>query len=206
MANQNANRLNTLFLPVMVCFVWVSYSFAALAQTNTQLQQQLLKMAEQNRQIQQDISHYAPTDIPPALQSLTSNIENLHSQTLKEIIALHGWPSKSQVGEKGVLAAFSLAQHSNDLAFQQNLLPLIIQSYINKDGIEGKDVAEFTDKVSIKLGKKQVFGTQAKVVNDKVIFAPIKNRDSVDQLRNQMGMPPLAEFERSLERLNNLSQ
>ena len=79
------------------------------------------------------------------------------------------------------------------------MLPFVIQSYIDKDGIAGQDVAQFTDNVSIKLGKKQVFGTRAEFLNGKVIFTPIENEASVDLLRAQMDMPPLAEYKTTLE-------
>ena len=105
---------------------------------------------------------------------------------------------------KGIQAAFMLLKHSHDLAFQQDMLPLIIQSYLDREGIAGKDVAQFTDNVSIKLGKKQVFGTQAEFISGKVIFVPIENEDSVDQLRAQMDMPPLAEYKKILEKFYNV--
>ncbi len=79
------------------------------------------------------------------------------------------------------------------------MLPLIIQSFLDIDGIAVKVVAQFTDNVSIKLGKKQVFGTQAEVIDGKVIFAHIENEDSVDPLRAQMGMSTLAAYKKTLE-------
>ena len=177
----------------------VFYSLSALAQVDKTLQSQLLKMAAQNKEIHQNLDKYALGNVPTALQSVATEIEDLHTQTLKEIVSLHGWPSKKQVEVEGVQATFMLIKHSKDLAFQQDMLPLIIQSYLDKEGIAGQDVAQFTDNVSIKLGKKQVFGTQAEFINGKVIFAPIENQDSVDQLRAQMNMPSLAEYKKTLE-------
>ena len=189
-------------------FVYLLVVFCSLAvygQPNQALQMQLIKMATQQSEIQQNFQKYDKTTLPASLQLLATNINQLHTETLKEIVSLNGWPNKESVTEQGVKAAFSIVNHSTDLAFQQDMLPLIIQSYINQDGIAGKDVAEFTDKVSLKLGKPQVFGTQAEVVEGKIQFAPIENQANVDQLRAQMGMPPLAEFKESLERLHNLN-
>ena len=183
----------------IVCMVLTFYSLSALAQVDKILQSQLVKMSEQNQEIRQSLSQYASGDVPAALQSVATEIDNLHTQTLKEIIRLYGWPSKQQVEEEGVQATFLLIKHSKDLALQQDMLPLIIQSYLDKEGIAGQDVAQFTDNVSIKLGKKQVFGTQAEFISGKVIFAPIENQDSVDQLRAQMSMPSLAEYKKTLE-------
>ena len=162
-------------------------------------------MATQQAEIQQNLQKYDKTTLPASLQLLATNINQLHTETLKEIVSLNGWPNKESVTEQGVKAAFSIVNHSSDLAFQQDMLPLIIQSYINQDGLAGKDVAEFTDKVSLKLGKPQVFGTQSEMVEGKIQFAPIENQANVDQLRAQMGMPPLAEFKESLKRLHNLN-
>jgi hypothetical protein len=177
-------------------------SMPLLAEVNEDLQSQLIKMAQQNQQVRQSLEKYNTENIPPALQTLASQIDKLQTQTLKEIITLHGWPTKKKVGEKGTQAAFILVQHSKNLVFQQDMLPLIIQSFLDKGGIAGKDVARFTDSVSIRLGKKQVFGTQVKWIDGKVVFAPIENEDSVNLLRAQMGMPPLEEYKRSLEAFN----
>jgi hypothetical protein len=171
-----------------------------MAQTKPELQKQLLDMAEQSNQIHATLT----SDSTKALKSMAIDITGLHTQALREIVQLQGWPSKDQVTEEGVRAAFVLVSHSNNLSFQQDMLPLIIQSYIDKQGVSGENVAIFTDKVSIAQGKNQVFGTQANVIGGKVVFLQIENEESVDKLRAQMGMQSLAEFKQSLETLNNV--
>ena len=170
-------------------------TLTATAQTKPVLQKQLLNMAQQSKQIQAT----QKSDTPEVLKSMASAITKLHTQTLNEIVQLQGWPTKAQVSEQSVRAAFELVSYSNNLSFQQDMLPLIIQSYIDKQGIGGEAVAIFTDKVSIAQGKNQVFGTQADFVNGKVVFFQIENEQSVDQLRAQMGMSPLAEYKKNLE-------
>ena len=177
-------------------------SMPLLAEVNEDLQSQLIRMAQQNQQVRQSLEKYNTENVPPALQTLASQIDKLQTQTRKEIITLHGWPTNKKVGEKGTQAAFILVQHSKNLVFQQDMLPLIIQSFLDKSGIAGKDVAKFTDRVSIRLGKKQVFGTQARWIDGKVVFAPMENEDTVNLLRAQMGMPPLEEYKKSLETFN----
>jgi hypothetical protein len=179
---------------------------ATLAQIDQNSQQQLVKMAEQVQEIRESLKKYNQENIPLALQELVLEIDNIHIQTLQNIIDLHGWPTEDKVGEKGVQAAFLLVKHSENLVFQQDMLPLIIQSFLDKEGIAGKDVAQFTDNVSIRLGKKQVFGTQSKLINGKIIFAPIENEDSVDSLRAQMGMSTLAEYKETLKTLYDLQK
>jgi len=117
------------------------------------------------------------------------------------MVKLHGWPNQQQVGKQGVLAAFELVKHSSNLTFQQNMLPLVLQSYLDQDGLIGQDVAELTDNVYIKQGEKQVFGTQADWLNGQVVFLPIENEETVDQLRAQMGLSPLDEYKQALKKL-----
>jgi hypothetical protein len=167
----------------------------ATAQTKPELQKQLLNMAQQSKKIQAT-QRSNTTDV---LKSMAIELTQLHTQTLNQIVQLQGWPTKHQVTEDGVRAAFQLVSHSKNLSFQQNMLPLIIQSYMDKQGLIGEAVAIFTDEVSIAQGKSQVFGTQANVIGGKVVFFKIENEDSVDQLRAQMGMSTLAEFRKSLE-------
>jgi antitoxin component of RelBE/YafQ-DinJ toxin-antitoxin module len=170
------------------------------AQTKPILQKQLLNMAQQSEQIQVAQKN----DATEALKSMATDISQLHTQTLNQIVQLQGWPTKAQVTEEGVRAAFSLASHSNNLSFQQNMLPFIIQSYMDKQGMSGEAVAIFTDKVSIAQGKNQVFGTQADLIDGKLVFFKIENEDSVDQLRAQMGMTNLAEYKKILVAIHGL--
>jgi hypothetical protein len=45
---------------------------------------------------------------------------------LKEVVAKHGWPGKSLVGEDGAFAAWLLVQHADaDAAFQKQRLELM---------------------------------------------------------------------------------
>jgi hypothetical protein len=176
-------------------------STSIIAQVDQSLSAQLLKMAEQSQEIRQNLQQYGPNKIPKALTLIAAEIDKLHSQTLAAMVKLHGWPNQQQVGKQGVKAAFTLVQHSSNLTFQQNMLPLVIQSYLDHDGLTGHDVAELTDNVYLKQGKPQVFGTQADWINGQVVFLPIEDEQSVDQLRAQMGLGTLDEYKQSLENL-----
>ena len=167
----------------------------ATAQTKPVLQKQLLNMAQQSKQIQAA----QKSDASEVLKNIAADISQLHTQTLNEIVQLQGWPTKEQITEEGVKAAFALVSHSNNLHFQQDMLPFIIQSYMDKQGISGEAVAIFTDKVYIAQGKNQVFGTQADLIGGEIVFFQIENEDSVDQLRAKMHMSPLKEYKKTLE-------
>jgi antitoxin component of RelBE/YafQ-DinJ toxin-antitoxin module len=112
------------YVVLLLLSMWL---LPADAQTKPILQQQLLNMAQQSQQIQLALK----SDATEALKSMAADISQLHTQTLNQIVQLQGWPTKAQVTEEGVRTAFSLASHSNNLSFQQNMLLFIIQSYMD---------------------------------------------------------------------------
>ncbi|WP_133468833.1 DUF6624 domain-containing protein [Paraglaciecola marina] len=179
-------------LSLILCLLVFSQKINAEVQT--QLQNRLTQMAQQALEVTQQ----SATD-NQVLQQLQTDILNLHTQTLEEIVSLHGWPSQSLVGSQGVNAAVTIVKYSEDLDFQQNMLPLIIQSYMNGQGVTGQSVADITDLVAIRKGQKQVFGTQYQITQGKLVFSPIENVDSLDQLRAELNLPPFAEFKKQLE-------
>jgi hypothetical protein len=174
-------------------------TFFAIAEVDQGLQNQLVKMAEQSRQVRQNSIKYTAENLPSTVQSLATQMSSLHTQTLKEIVRLHGWPDKKRVGIEGVQAALFLVQNSSSLAFQQDMLPFIIQAYINKDGVSGQQAATLTDIISIAQGKPQILGTQFDIVDGQVTFKPLANQATVDKLRAAMQLPPLADYKKQLE-------
>jgi hypothetical protein len=191
-------------MKVIFCITLLLYSFSTSAQTDEKLQNRLIKMAEQSLQVRQSVSQYTEQSAPAALQSIATDIDNLHTKTLQEMVALHGWPNQKLVGKQAVQATFLLVQHARDLSFQLNMLPLVIQSYLDGEGVAGQNVAELTDTVAIKQGKKQVFGTQAEIIDGQIVLAPIEDENSVEQLRAQLGLGTLAEYKKTLETLHGL--
>ncbi|MEP1385568.1 MAG: DUF6624 domain-containing protein [Paraglaciecola sp.] len=181
------------YLSCILCLL--AFSQDVYGKIDSELQNRLVQMAKQSLEITQQ-NH---SDNNEVLQQLQTDLLNLHSETLQAIVSLHGWPSESLVGTKGVTAAFIIVKHSQDLLFQQNMLPLIIQSYLNGQGITGQSVAIITDLVAIKQEKPQIFGTQYDVINGKVIFKPIANIGTIDSLRAELSLVPFAEFKQQLE-------
>jgi hypothetical protein len=130
---------------------------------------------------------------------MAADISQLQTQTLNQIVQLQGWPTKAQVTEEGVRAAFSLASHSNNLSFQQSILPFIIQSYMDKQVMSVEAVAILTDKVSMLKAKVRYLVHKQILIGGKLVFFKIENEDSVDQLIAQMGMTTLKIYKKTLE-------
>lgn len=114
---------------------------------------------------------------------------------LEEIIKQHGWPGKSLVGEEASKAAFLILQHS-DLTRQEKYLSLLKKA-ARKGDTRPADVAMLEDRILVRRGKKQIYGTQVHSGPDtggKLVLAPIENEKDVDKRRASVGLMPLAEY------------
>ena len=177
------------------------FSVSIFAKTNNPLQESLIQMAHEDQLIRKNIEKFAGQKIPNELLEKARAIDFENTEKLKSLITKYSLLTKDLVGEEGVAAVFLIVQHSPDLKFQEKMLPFLKSSYLNNDGITGQQVALLTDKIMIKQGKNQVYGTQFDVKNKQIIFKPIENIDNVNKLRAEMKMPPLDFYKKLLEKM-----
>jgi hypothetical protein len=119
---------------------------------------------------------------------------------LREIIAEHGWPTYSLVGEEAEDAAWAIAQHSDhDPAFQREALEWLRVAVEHEDASPG-NLAYLTDRIAVGDGEPQTYGTQIGCGEDGPAPAtPIDDEATVDERRAEVGLPPLAEYYAELE-------
>lgn len=113
---------------------------------------------------------------------------------LKGVVARRGWPGKSLVGEDGAHDAWLLVQHADaDRAFQRRCLTLM-EAAAGRGEVRKDDLAYLTDRVLVGEGKKQRYGTQARIENGEVTPLPIEDEANVDSRRAALGLPPLKQY------------
>jgi hypothetical protein len=112
------------------------------------------------------------------------------TERLKVAIAKHGWPGKRIVGLDGANAAWVVAQHADDIAFQAACLARM-EPLVKTGEVAGKDYAFLFDRVAIIHGRPQRYGTQF----DGDDLAPLEDPKHVDERRRSVGLGPLAEYE-----------
>ena len=114
---------------------------------------------------------------------------------LEEIIRQYGWPGKSLVGEAAGNAAFLILQHG-DLTRQEKYLPLLKKA-ARKGDARPADAAMLEDRVLVRRGKRQLYGTQVRFGPDtggKMVLEPIEDEEHVDARRASVGLMPLREY------------
>src|SRR5215475_3850127 len=139
--------------------------------------------------------------VSKGLRSLADDLSGVdvrNTARLKEVIAKHGWPGKSLVGEDGAFAAWLLVQHADaDAAFQKQCLELM-KPLLEKGEVNKRNYAYLTDRVLVAEKKPQLYGTQFNSKDGEFIPFPIEDEANVDKRRQAMGLEPLAEYKSRL--------
>jgi len=109
------------------------------------------------------------------------------------------WPAKSTVGEDGASAWIRLVKTYLSPQLQVALLPVISagveKDQINKDG----ELASLIDRLRLRAGSPQLFGTQAVTNNGFIVISPLLSAEHVDAWRAEYGMVPLRIYIRALQ-------
>lgn len=125
--------------------------------------------------------------------------DSANTTWLKAYVARWGWPTAAQVGREAVEAAFLIVQHAvHDTAFMRAMLPAIEQARRRGD-LDGGAVAMLTDRIEVKAGHGQIYGTQLSLRGGRWVLDPIADSAAVDARRKRMGLPPLAEYLRLVD-------
>lgn len=118
---------------------------------------------------------------------------------LCEIFRKYGWPLRSVVGNDGSAAIFYIVKNFASFEFQMELVPLIAAALKRDEIARNEDYASFLDRLRLRAGLRQLFGTQAFERNGFLFIAPLQSRARVDEWRKEYKMPPLGRYLKFLE-------
>jgi hypothetical protein len=137
--------------------------------------------------------------VDSAVAARMAAIDSANTTWLKAVVARRGWPGRSAVGTEASSAAFLIVQHAvHDSAFQAQALSLMERGVATGE-VRGADVAMLADRVAVHRGQPQRYGTQARLLDGRMVLDPIADSAHVDERRAALGMPPLREYVRLLD-------
>ncbi len=140
-----------------------------------------------------------------ALKKKLKEEDENNRQWLKEVVRKHGWPGKTLVGVVGSQNAWLLVQHADkDREFQQDCLTKM--EAMPKGEVTAVNIAYLTDRILIGTGRKQKYGTQARLTDGKVVPSPIDDPEHVDERRLAIGLEPLADYLISIEKVYGITK
>jgi hypothetical protein len=180
------------FLALPLCGVGHSQEALQESVLEPVLRKELLERLEQDQAIRKESIAATDESRRDEIFARMQAIDLSNTSRMKEIVAKYGWPTPKLVGRDGVQAAFLIVQHA-DFDFQKEVFPLVERAF--KDGtIPGQSYALLLDRVLVRSGKPQVYGTQAKVDGSKITLEPIDDEANVDRRRHEIGLPPISEY------------
>lgn len=101
------------------------------------------------------------------------------------------WPYRSDVGEQAAKAAWMIALHGDmDPGFQEWAAEFMREAVLRGEA-HPRRYAGLVDRVSRNRSEPQEFGTDYEHVGSELQFRPIRDVESVDQRRRDLGLSPL---------------
>jgi hypothetical protein len=132
------------------------------------------------------------------LQAEVARIDAENTAWLKKVVDEEGWLTYSDVGLDGTDAAWLLVQHADaDPTFQRRCLDLMTS--IPRNEVSQQNLAYLTDRVLLKEGKNQIYGTQFVIRDGEWVPLNLEDKENVDARRAEAGLPPLDEYKAMLE-------
>jgi len=169
---------------------------AAATVANQTLRQELLELARVDQADREGFTDAITGKDVESLKRLTEN-DAARTQRLKTIVGQHGWPTAALVGHDGVGAAWLILQHTADSAWQKTMLPVLEKAAAAGD-IRRSDVAMLTDRVLVRSGQPQRYGSSFSIVDGRLVADPIEDERTVDVRRAEVGLPAMADYARML--------
>lgn len=111
-----------------------------------------------------------------------------------KILDEKGWVGKEVVGAQANQTLFLVIQHS-DLKYQQKYLPML-KDAVKKGNANPSYLALLEDRVSLREGRKQIYGSQIGRDKETKMYyvSSLEDPDNVDVRRANVGLQPIAEY------------
>jgi len=132
------------------------------------------------------------------IDNYDKNLDEKDESLAVSIIENCGFPTREEVGEKGILAIFLSLQHGNFFT-REKYFPMFKEAAL-KGEIGMSYVAMMEDRILIDKGKMQIYGTQLVKINDgKFALAPLVDPLKVNERRSEMGLGDIQSFLKKMD-------
>lgn len=148
------------------------------------------------KEIQEELRRRVARDqavrMNPDQASRMNEIDAENTGYLWKLLEEIGWIDVKRFGAKTAQDAILLVQHSRDLGLALASLPSIERDF--KTSKDADFFALVYDRLQNDLGRKQRYGTQLWDAPDGPAVLPLEDPERVDDLRKEIGLPPLSEY------------
>jgi hypothetical protein len=160
-----------------------------------QLRQELLSRAAEDQRVRRLLSGPRGHQVPDEIAAQWDRVDEDNTRWLGELVAAHGWPGRTLVGEDGARAAWLLAQHADHATDQQRTFLDAMRGAVAQGEASLRNLAYLEDRVRVHDGQPQLYGTQFIVIEGEFGPHPIEDPERLDERRAEAGLEPFAEYE-----------
>jgi len=120
--------------------------------------------------------------------------DSINENEVIQIIDNYGWLGANRVGEMANRAMWLVIQHA-PIKTQEKYLPLLKES-VEKEESPGWHLALLEDRILMRNGEKQVYGSQAtyNAGTGKMHIYPIADVSAVNERRQKLGLQSIEEY------------
>ncbi|AEU35173.1 DUF6624 domain-containing protein [Granulicella mallensis] len=170
---------------------------------DSSLRAQLLDMGDADQKIRTEVVQAAKVaGKQPDVTQLHATDVKLTSE-LKEIVARAGWPTIHLVGFDASHAAMLILTHSEDRAWQLQMLPSL-EKLASASKIDNSQLALLIDKELVASGKLQMYGTQFKFTPGHIAMYAVEQPATLDARRTDSMLPPIEVYKQMLYAAYNI--
>lgn len=120
-------------------------------------------------------------------------VDKANREWLAEYLVDRDWPGRSEVGKDGAHAAWIIVQHANDdMAFQRRCLSMMRNA--PQGEVASIDIAYLTDRVLVRSGKNQIYGTQVQMNGGEFRIASVHEPEKLNARREAIGLESIETY------------
>lgn len=128
-------------------------------------------------------------------------VDKENTKILKAILNIYSWITISEFGAEHDNNTWLLVQHADqDIEFQKEILGKLEKLYLTKK-TDPRNYAYLYDRVAVNQNKPQKFGTQAKIIDGKLILYDVEDMQNLGVYRKQFNLEPIDDYIKSIENM-----
>ena len=125
---------------------------------------------------------------------LINKTDSINLIKVKQILDERGWLGADVIGSQGNSTLFLVIQHA-DLETQEKYLPMMREA-VKKGNAYGWDLALLEDRVALRKGEKQIYGSQIgrDPETGEFFVSPLIDPENVNQRRAEVGLGTIEDY------------
>jgi len=165
---------------------------------NRRLRTALRRMAREDRRVREELVAAGALPLGSYSPAMAA-VHRRNNDRMRAILAAHGWPGRTLVGDDGAEAAWLVVQHAVLAPDVQRRGLTLLRRAVRTGEAPAWQLAYLDDRVRMSRGVEQTYGTQfVPGADGRSLPWPIADAAGVDARRRRIGLPPLREHARRI--------